>query len=200
MFGKPEETVSQYMKYFKSKATNGLSYEYAFFQKVSQMPNLDVDAKGKFALAPGHLELSTSLTYGENDFEMKSNNLITYDFNGSAKIYDIKMSFVSATHGVDVLLTQNFKLTSNTLSRESYLRLSPYYVFSSKTEAGYHEGTEGYIRVKISTPTYQQKHELSFTKVAEKYYTAQVYYPRMIIFEQSFNIYSGMNFVRNYLR
>ena len=174
LFGQSEESVSQYIKYKKSLSSNGFSYEYALSQEVSNLPQLNVDAKGKLSATPGQLEASTSLRYGENEFEMKSENFITYDFEDSAKSYDVKMSLVSTTHPVDVLLTQKFKLTSNSLFREGYLRLTPYYVFSSSTEAGYREGTEGFIRVKISTPSFEQKHEISFTKIAEKYYTVQV--------------------------
>ena len=174
LFGQPEESVSQYIKYKKSLSSNVFSYEYAFSQEVSHLPQLNVDAKGKLAAAPGHLEASTSLRYGEDEFEMKSENLITYNLDNSAKAYDVKMSLVSTTHPVDILLTQKFKLTSNSLFREGYLRLTPYYVFSSSTEAGYREGTEGFIRVKISTPSFEQKHEFSFSKIAEKYYIVQV--------------------------
>lgn len=205
LFGQSEESVSQYIKYNKSLSPGGFSYEYAFHQKISQLPQFNVDTKGKFAFVPGHLESSTSLSYGENALEVKSDNVITFDFSDSAKVYDVKMALVSPTHDVDFLLTQNFKLTSNTLIREGYMRLTPDYIISSKTEAGYHRGTEGYIRVKLSTPSHEQKHEFSFTKIADKYYTAQVcifVFMRKIILEHYLSVSSYISFnneVQKYL-
>lgn len=145
----------------------------AFALQMSQLQNFNVNLKARCAIKSGSIEASSSLNIGQNIFNFDTDNIITFAFVDQSKKYDIRSTFISSSHHIDVLLTERFELRRNFLVREAHLRLTPTFQINSKTEVGY-SPTDGYIRVNIDLPDFELSQELSYTKIAHKYYTAKV--------------------------
>lgn len=172
--GQPEQHFNHSFKYEKLVNEQEKSYSGAFLFQASEFPSLTVNTKGKMRLTQGRVESSGSVNIGGSRFDLSTDNTLSYGSNVDATFYDARMTLVSSSHNIDALLTEKFKLQRNYLLREAYLRLTPSYELKSKTEMAHNKDIDGYARVHFSFMDFDGTQEISFTKMANKYYTAQV--------------------------
>ena len=179
--GGPNKALKYLFKLQNESTDDGKDLSAALILQVSQFPSLSVNTKARCHISSGRFETSGSLNIGQNTFNIETDNVITYSFEDKLKTYDIKSMTTSSTHEIDVLLTEKFQLKRNYLLREAYLRLMPGFEINSKTEMGYYN-KEGYASVKLNLPNFDLAQEISYSKVADSYYTAKV---RKVILESS---------------
>ena len=155
-------------------AGEGTTYDGAFSMQFSELPQFSIHSKAKHHFTPGRIETTASMSYGENDFDISMNEVITYSADQDSRKYDLRMEVASQSHRLDVLLTDKIIMSRNYFLRDGYVRLTPDQEITSKVELGYHQGKEGYIRLKIAAAQIDISQEIAITKIADSHFTAKV--------------------------
>jgi len=170
----PEQTFNKYFKFQKLSNFDERSYLIDYTHELSQFPSFGMSIQGKYSHTHGKFETMASVQAGSGVFDLDFTNNIGYDIQEQSKAYQVNMALKSSSHGIDFLRNENFKLRSNYLLRESFTRFFTNFEVTSKVELGYFRDTEAFARLSFGMPNFDMSHEYSYTKIADKYYTAKV--------------------------
>jgi len=167
------ESLNYLIKLEKTQSGANKNILADFMFKFSKVPTLAFHGKQNIKLLPGKLESESALTVGNKLFDLKNVNVVNYGATGDSLKYNIESELTSDTHNIDMKLTENFELRSNYFIRESVLTITPTYKMTSLSEIRVSENN-GFATVRIELPHFKLDQKMTYTKVAQRHYTAQI--------------------------
>ncbi|XP_018009303.1 uncharacterized protein LOC108666875 [Hyalella azteca] len=169
----PEHSFSKLLRINKVTRDESITCSYGFSVVSTQFPKLTLHTKARYHRAPGRVESSLSVNYGSDAIVLDVDKVLTYSLHGENKNFEYRTTIVSPTYDINTLISEKIILRRNYFLRDSQMRLSPDLSIENKVELGFSD-IDGFARFNFKWGTLDIGNEISYTKVANNHYTAQV--------------------------